>query len=311
MCASRNYCWTLNNWTEDDVTFLKSPSAPVKCVWFGREVGDSGTPHLQGYVELTKPMRIAGVKKIGGPWGRAHLEIRRGSRDEAIEYCGKSAPLEVYGNPNGQGSRTDLDRTRNLALTEGMRGVTLVCNRQQIGVAKEFLTYHEEERDWQPEVIWLWGPTGVGKSRWAKEQTEGVDTYWKNSANRWWDGYDGHECVVLDEFRESWWPLTEMLTVLDRYPKRVETKGGMRQLLARKIIVTSAFPPETVYHASEEDANQLVRRVTTVCNVTKSRGVILEPPCDDQLAARVDNVCLADSELGLIDELLTELAQIL
>jgi len=304
--VSRAYCFTLNNYTDDDVAQLTALINPVRYVCWGYEIAPSGTPHLQGYAEFTKTMRITGIKKLGGPFEKMHLTVRRGTRDQAKDYCakgtqpkqewdefaklgdGKLGPNYGIGvnfvehgdwNAGGAGARNDLGKTRNIALTGGLREVTLTGNAQQIKVAEKFLTYHEEPRDWLTEVSWFWGPSGSGKSRTARENLKDNDVYVKNDNTKWWDGYDGHEAVIIDDFRDSWWSLTEMLSLLDRYEKRVEVKGGWRQCKPRKIIITSIHPPESMYVRADEDAKQLIRRlsfVTKFCN--EVGGVILMPP---------------------------------
>lgn len=267
--VSRCYCFTLNNYTDEEVTILSECNPPLKAIWWGKEVGENGTPHLQGYATFKKPMRIVGIKKLPG-CERMHLEVRRGTHQQAIDYCGKSAPLEKFGDTEkGQGYRTDIDWVRSTAGTEGMRGVTLCGNMQQIRVAEKFLTYHEESRDWKPHIEWYWGATGTGKSRTAREKLANDDMFVKNDGSKWWDGYDAHDAVIIDDFRDSWWSLTEMLSLLDRYEKRVEYKGGWRQFVPRKIIVTSARAPHTMYAGCGEDVGQLLRRidvVTEFCN---------------------------------------------
>lgn len=304
--TSRAYCFTLNNYTEDDIALLSVINEKIRFICWGQEIApETGTPHLQGYVEFKTPLRIAGIKKLNVSFARMHLEVRRGTRDEAKAYCAKGdqskEEFETTGTngPNyglnvayfefgnweagGSGSRNDLGVIRNLAITEGMRGVALTGNMQQIKVAEAFLKYHEEPRDWLTEVFWFWGPSGSGKSRAARELFANADFFVKNDNSKWWDGYDGHEAVIIDDFRDSWWSLTEMLSLLDRYEKRVETKGGWRQFKPKQIVVTSIHPPSHMYRIADEDSRQLIRRVTRVDNfVTRFchevGGVILEPP---------------------------------
>lgn len=290
--VSRNYCWTLNNWTDEECEVLRTPGRWRYIVW-GREVGEEGTPHLQGYIELSKPQRITGIKKWGGPYARMHLETRRGTRLEAKNYCLEDGDWEEHGdwNAGGQGTRTDLDKVRNLAIGGGMREVTLTSNLQQIRVAEKYLTYHEEPRDFKPHVEWYWGPTGTGKSRAARNNCSAMDCYTKNTPTKWWNGYDGHEAVIIDDFRDSWWSLTDMLSLLDRYERQVETKGGERQFRASVIVVTSAHSPETLYKGCGEDVQQLLRRIDIVTEFRNEvGGVILSPPTP----SREDNISEPD-----------------
>jgi len=272
----RNYCFTINNWKEEDLVTLKGIKSEYYI--FGIEVGEKGTPHLQGYIELGSPKRLTTLAKEFD--GRAHLEPRKGTQEQAIVYCKKEGQYTEFGKPKEQGSRKDLDQVRQMALAEGMRGVTSICNMQQINVAQKFLTYNEEPRCWKPEVIWIWGLTGSGKSRYARELCN-EDVYTKSSGHKWWDGYDAHECCIIDDFRDSWWPLTEMLRLLDRYECLIEVKGGFRQFRSKKIIVTSIYSPKEVYLKASEDLNQLERRIDKVIqkivtDVTEVTEVILD-----------------------------------
>jgi len=299
--ACRSYCFTLCNYTDEDRAHLARLPGPVRYICWGLEFTTAGVPHLQGYVELSKPARVAGIKKLGTGFDRMHLEIRRGTRVQARTYCrkgrqshaewtelgergptfGVDAEFVEHGDwdAGGQGVRPDLGVYRSIALTDGMRGVTLTGNVQEIRVAEIFLTHHEEPRDWKPHVTWLWGPSGTGKSYHAHYVLlADVDTYVKSGTTKWWDGYDGHEGVILDDFRDSWWCLTETLTLLDRYPKRVEVKGGFRQFKPKHIVITSIHPPWMMYRLADEDAHQLPRRIDTVTKFVTKWGVILEPP---------------------------------
>lgn len=273
----RNFCFTINNPTDEDFQVLHN----TECQYliYGREKGENNTPHLQGYAELYKKTRFNTIKKY---LPRAHIEQRHGTQQQAITYCMKEDPAPyIRGTPREQGCRTDLDAVRRCALEDGMRTVTGKYNLQQINVATKFLTYNEEPREWLTEVIWLWGQSGVGKSKLAREIANMNDCFVKNCGSKWWDGYDAHDDVIIDDFRDSWWSLTEMLSLLDRYEKRVEVKGGWRQFKPKRIIITSIFPPESMYAGTGEDKTQLLRRITEVRNlvpdVPEVAGVILNP----------------------------------
>ena len=72
--GSRGWCFTLNNYSQEEQEALRN----VTCAYmvFGRERGDEGTPHLQGYVHLQHQKTLTAMKKI---MPRAHLEVRMGT----------------------------------------------------------------------------------------------------------------------------------------------------------------------------------------------------------------------------------------
>lgn len=86
MSAAKNWCFTINNYNQSDYEKLEKmyEHGHFSYIIFGREVGEQGTNHLQGYVQLKKKMRLPQVKKFISP--RAHLEISRGSPDQAAGY---------------------------------------------------------------------------------------------------------------------------------------------------------------------------------------------------------------------------------
>lgn len=82
----KKWVFTLNNYEEAEVAKLADSFKILGEYIMGREVGESGTPHIQGYVELKNSIRLSGLKKINP---RAHWEKARGNRAQNIEYCSK------------------------------------------------------------------------------------------------------------------------------------------------------------------------------------------------------------------------------
>lgn len=79
---------------------------------------------------------------------------------------------------------------------------------------------------------------------------------------RWFDGYDAHKAVILDDFRPAWCKLHVLLRLLDRYAMRVEVKGSTRQWKPESIWVTAPKPPTEYFAEWEgEDLSQLARRI--------------------------------------------------
>ena len=83
----RDYPFTLNNWTEEEFNNIKD----INCRYLviGQEIGDKGTPHLQGYIEFKNPISFMSIKKKIGK--RAHIELigRKGTPKQAAGYCCK------------------------------------------------------------------------------------------------------------------------------------------------------------------------------------------------------------------------------
>ena len=79
---SKRWCFTLNNYTEEEYNELKE--VDCKYIVIGKGVGESGTPHLQGFVIFSNTKRLAAVKRING---RAHWEKARGTSEQAADYC--------------------------------------------------------------------------------------------------------------------------------------------------------------------------------------------------------------------------------
>ena len=107
----------------------------------------------------------------------------------------------------------------------------------------------EHQRNWQTEVVVLWGPPGSGKSSRAHAEA-GPGAFWLSKpsapgAPLYWDGYDGQEHVVIDEFY-GWVSRDLMQRLVDRYPLLVQQRGSAAPFVARKIWITSNTPPAVV-----------------------------------------------------------------
>lgn len=88
-----------------------------------------------------------------------------------------------------------------------------------------------------------------------------MEAYSKDPRTKWWDGYLGQSNVVLDEFRGTI-DVAHILRWLDRYPVRVENKGGSLPLLATHFWITSNLDPRLWYPDLDDETLQaLLRRL--------------------------------------------------
>ena len=102
---SKDWCFTLNNYTAEEYEAITH--GEYKYLSVGKEVGESGTPHLQGFVQFAVRLRMQTVKSLPG-FARAHLEVRRGTPVEAAKYTQKDGDFIEDGTIVTQGARTDL-----------------------------------------------------------------------------------------------------------------------------------------------------------------------------------------------------------
>lgn len=266
---SRSWVFTVNNYTPEAIEALVelgNDASVVTYVVAGREVGESGTPHLQGCITFTKPHRRSGVAKmIPNAWLEPAKRLFH-----AREYCKKQDPEPVEIDNRKQGQRTDLEMVVATLQTGGMKAVVdeHPCMFVKFHGGLERLEVRlQSPRDpgRPPQVWWIYGPTGSGKSRFVHE-TE-PDLWVALGGHKWWEGYTQQAAILIDDMRCNYAPFNELLKIIDRYPYTAERKGGSVQVNSPRIYITSQFPPHKVYNRenrNDEDIRQLYRRLGAV-----------------------------------------------
>lgn len=275
---SRRFAMTLNNPTDNEINaFQRNFDTFAKFRLYGKEnfgIADK-TPHLQCYIELNSLHSITGLqKKISTAQGfRSRYAIRpcKYGAEANIRYCSKDGDVFQTGDyPRiNQGKRTDLDKVA-AALKSGTDLLTIAKEnmgtfvRYHAGISKLHQMLCSQPRSSMTLGYWISGPTGVGKSRWAHSLTP-ESTYVKDGATKWWDGYNGQETIVIDDYRANAnLGFSTLLRLADRYPMPIEMKGSFGQLNSKRIIVTSPLSIDEMFSnlewMSEGSLNQLKRR---------------------------------------------------
>lgn len=248
-------------------------------IYVGKETcPTTGKPHYQGYVRFANPRSIGGMQKLNrGAWFAC-----KGTELQNIKYCSKEGDLVLQdGEPEKkearQGRRNDIHDVREMVKAgAGMTEIVMsIDSYQAIKVAETMLKYIEPKRNWQPEVFWIYGPTGTGKSRFAFEAC--TDPWVSGETSKWFEGYDKHEDVIFDDFRKDFCSFSTLLRLTDRYPYRIECKGSSRQFLAKRIFITCCFAPHNAFSVKDEDLQQLGRRITEIIYIS-AEGVTLSAP---------------------------------
>lgn len=304
----KNICFTINNpesnldpywWTEDEQT-------NTKFVVWQLEMGDSGTPHLQGYMELKTSKRLRQIQAMEGLMG-GHFETRKGTKSQAVDYCKKEeGRLEgpwywpdqqtVDASLSGQGQRTDLERfttsltagaqDRELALEQPVTFLKFSQHAQRFRMA---LGNRVRDHRVPVNLTFVIGPTRTGKSYYlAENYPKGSEYYWAQPGKgQWWDSYQGQHTVVFDEMRDSWFPWSYLLRLWDNKPLQVEVKGAYIEMLATNFIVSTNIHPKRWYpHVkANQDWNKspLRNRITQWNYMTERHPAAPEPPRDPML----------------------------
>lgn len=264
---SRDWCFTLNNYTDEDIAMLDNMSSTTQYIIYGKEVAETGTNHLQGYVYFADAKSFSKMKKTL-PSG-SHIEKTKGTPQQASEYCKKENNYVEYGAlPEKQGKRNDIKKVKEL-IEQGKTMSDIIevsTSYQSLRTAELLYKYKEKPRNYKPNVIWIHGPSGTGKTRLAYEMFP--DVYRKtNSSGKWFEGYDGHKNVLFDDIKDTsreYWAF--LLEALDRYECRVECKGASRQFLGQNIVCTSICRPDLLYFHFNE-AKELMRRIDKVIDI--------------------------------------------
>lgn len=91
---SKYWCFTLNNYLEQDLHILTEcfKNNDIKYI-IGEEVGQQGTPHLQGYIETKTKIRPSELKLNN----KIHWESRKGTQEQNIKYCSKDGKYVCNG----------------------------------------------------------------------------------------------------------------------------------------------------------------------------------------------------------------------
>ena len=121
MVLSSRWVFTLNNYSQNEVDALVAlgQDDETRYLCFGREIGESGTPHLQGFW-ITKKNSTSHRQARGFIGFRAFVEKARGTDLQASNYCKKDGDFEEFGElPQGcRGRRTDWTHFREYVANE-------------------------------------------------------------------------------------------------------------------------------------------------------------------------------------------------
>jgi len=259
----RNWCFTLNNYTDEQVSIIKCIDCKYIC--FGFEVAPTtGTPHLQGCIVFDNSARFNFVKLCFPE--STHLELMRGRIEQNQVYCKKDGQWYERGiAPVSSIVKGQMEKARYVEAWDHAKNGKFEDVEPALRM-KFYRTIKQVHSDYmqkpadldEPCGVWFYGVPGAGKSHSAR--TTFPDSYMK-ACNKWWCSYQNQDNVIIDDFDLNHSCLGHHLKIwADKYAFISETKGSNLFIRPKKIVVTSNHSIEEIFSSDVSLVIALNRR---------------------------------------------------
>lgn len=113
----------------------------------------------------------------------------------------------------------------------------------------------------EPVGVWYWGVPGAGKSYLARQR---FPKAYLKMANKWWDGYQQQENVILDEIEKDCKLGHHLKIWTDSYGFIAEIKGEAVKIRPKNFVITSNYSIEEVFGEDMMLVTALKRRFKVV-----------------------------------------------
>ena len=253
MSKYRIFTFTRNN----PGTSHAEDTVDCKYMVYGKEVGESGTPHRQGTIQFHHQKSESAARKI---LIGCHVEICK-DFESSIKYCKKDGDFVERGVPPAtQKEKGKRNADRWDAIKAAGREGPDAWEKLPSADYVQFKKFLEREYDAESKKrkfetmtyadadtphVWCYGESGTGKSRFYREKYP--DAYMK-MCNKWWDGYTNQKTVIIEDLDIKHDVLGHHLKIWgDRYPFLAERKGGAMMIRPERIIITSNYKPSDLW----------------------------------------------------------------
>jgi len=256
-------------------------------IWQLEMCPSTGRLHLQGYIEFVgKKTWVWAHKNLEG-LETARFAPRKGTQEEAIDYCKKSetaleGPYE-YGERREQGKRHDLldikrkiDEMRPLLEIQDDHFASFVRHSRFF---KEYKRQKTASRNFKTQVWLFVGPPGAGKSTMMKIIARMIGSLYKatnkKGSGQYYDDYDGQDVLIIDEFDGYRMSPTDFNDLADEHECVLPVHGGAgHQMVSKYLFIGSNYAPR--YWWKKRNGTQL-RQTTRRIDVTFKMGFIPNP----------------------------------
>jgi len=254
---ARNWLLTLNNPDKklEDIHILTG--AVYTCGQL--EKGKEGTVHLQFFQNFKNATNLGFYKKFDK---RIHAEpviVNNGAHNYVMKDDTRlEGPWEYGTKPVQRNNKTDWEDVFSKAKLGQFDSIPADIKVKYYGSLKKIEKDHLIVIDNEDlRGVWIYGPAGYGKSRMAREL---YPKHYPKLCNKWWDGYQGQDNVIMDDIGLDHKCLGQQLKIwADRYGCILENKGGAMTSSYKHFVVTSQYSIDQIWD-DEETRAALKRR---------------------------------------------------
>ena len=286
---SRNWAFTLNNYTDENTP--KELPKGFRYIGFSKEIGEKGTPHLQGVAVYGNACTH---KRMREALPGAHIDKIYSTFEQAREYCLKQVtegnPFIEFGDcPKTKKQIGNDEKARWRLINENVINGNwdLLRENEPMVVNIHLSKLQRFKATFQPplpdndklENYWIWGPPETGKSYAVRHWAKTNGGLYNKDCHKWWCGYDNQPNVLIDDFNPEWVGKHRLKTWVDHYEFPAEIKGGNKTIRPTRFFVTSNYSLEHIFGDDPMLLKAIKRRFTVVHKCAQWRYGMNLPAC--------------------------------
>lgn len=231
------WVFTLNNYSEGEFNTLRKLDCTRQCI--GKEIAETGTPHLQGFIAFPKGYRLSGLKKING---RA-CWLRCKSPMHAWNYCLKEGDWYTIDNRQ-PGHRTDVTNYRD-AIKAGATDKDL-CDQHpgcflRYSRTNDMRSAYQARRSEMTECHVYLSPTLTGKSTYAKSAYPDAD--WMQYDGKYFSQYTHRDTVIFDDVDLQVWSCDILKQLINHTPMKIRIMRSYQEWNPKLVIILANYWP--------------------------------------------------------------------
>lgn len=219
--------------------------------------------HYQTFIQMKTTRNMQQLKAI---MPTSHLEPRRGSVEDNLQYCMKEGDFHQEGQVTdhpGQGFRSDIENFVEDAKTQDRASMYASHTDVMIRYPRAYAQVKDDfsvPRVQPTRLRWLFGEPGTGKSKFVMLRSQRLSSdgarvgtgrveglYDKQPTSLWWDGYRGQRVIRADELTSQSFPFNDLLKHGDPGDLILPVKGGFVKQQAEELYVTTNHLPDKIY----------------------------------------------------------------